>query len=39
MLVIWTSTLGLYVLLVLFGWGLGLLGVLGRLRDRLRRVR
>lgn len=33
MLVIWTSTLGLYVLLVLFGWGIGLLKSIGRLRD------
>ncbi|EMA36314.1 YihY/virulence factor BrkB family protein [Halobiforma nitratireducens] len=35
MFVVWTSTLGLYVLMVLFGAGLSLLGVPGRLRDRV----
>ncbi|APW97612.1 hypothetical protein CHINAEXTREME_07420 [Halobiforma lacisalsi AJ5] len=35
MFVVWTSTLGLYVLFVLFSAGLSLLGVPGRLRDRV----
>ncbi|WP_306053588.1 YihY/virulence factor BrkB family protein [Natronococcus wangiae] len=35
MFVVWTSTLGVYVLMVLFGAGLSLLGVPGRLRDRV----
>ncbi|AFO56909.1 ribonuclease BN [Natrinema sp. J7-2] len=33
LLVIWTSTLGVYVLMVLFGFGLSLLGIPGRLRN------
>lgn len=33
MLVVWTSTLGLYVLMVLIGFGISLLGLPGRLRD------
>ncbi|MFP8952027.1 YhjD/YihY/BrkB family envelope integrity protein [Natrialbaceae archaeon A-arb3/5] len=33
MFVVWTSTLGVYVLMVLFGAGFSLLGVPGRLRD------
>ncbi|AGB30956.1 putative membrane protein [Natrinema pellirubrum DSM 15624] len=33
MLVVWTSTLGLYVLMVLLGFGISLLGLPGRLRD------
>ncbi|QLG48508.1 YihY/virulence factor BrkB family protein [Natrinema halophilum] len=33
MFVVWTSTLGLYVLMVLFGFGISLLDVPGRLRD------
>jgi YihY family inner membrane protein len=33
MLVVWTSTLGVYVLLVLFEFGISLLGLPGRLRD------
>ncbi|OAQ54664.1 hypothetical protein HTG_03645 [Natrinema mahii] len=33
MLVVWTSTLGLYVLMVLIGFGVSLLGLPGRLRD------
>ncbi|WP_265108509.1 YihY/virulence factor BrkB family protein [Halosolutus halophilus] len=35
MFVVWTSTLGVYVLMVLFGFGLSLLGAPGRLRDRI----
>ncbi|SNZ17423.1 YihY family inner membrane protein [Natronoarchaeum philippinense] len=35
MLVIWLSTLGLYVLMVLVGTGLSLLGVPGRLRNAI----
>ncbi|GAB3691663.1 hypothetical protein GCM10028857_29310 [Salinarchaeum chitinilyticum] len=35
MLVIWLSTLGLYTLMVLIGAGLNLLGLPGRLRDRI----
>ena len=35
MFVVWTSTLGVYLLMVLFGTGLSLLGVPGRLRDRV----
>ncbi|AGB37982.1 YihY/virulence factor BrkB family protein [Natronococcus occultus] len=35
MLVVWTSTLGLYVLMVLLGAGLTVLGVPGRLRNRI----
>ncbi|SEW11390.1 YihY/virulence factor BrkB family protein [Natrinema salifodinae] len=33
MFVVWTSTLGVYVLMVLFGFGIGVLGLPGRLRD------
>lgn len=33
MFVVWTSTIGVFVLFVLFGTGLSLLGVPGRLRD------
>ena len=35
MFVVWTSVLGVYLLMVLFGTGLSLLGVPGRLRDRI----
>jgi hypothetical protein len=35
MFVIWLSTLGMYVLMVLVGAGLSLLGIPGRLRDRI----
>ncbi len=35
MLVVWTSTLGLYVLMVLIGFGISLLGLPGRLRDAI----
>ncbi|MFC4542817.1 YihY/virulence factor BrkB family protein [Halosolutus amylolyticus] len=35
MFVVWTSTLGVYVLMVLFGFGLSMLGAPGRLRDRI----
>ncbi|MCU4926617.1 YihY family inner membrane protein [Halobacteria archaeon AArc-dxtr1] len=35
MFVVWTSTLGVYVLMVLFGAGLSVLGLPGRLRDRV----
>ena len=35
MFVVWTSTLGLYVLMVLFGFGISLLGLPGRLRDAI----
>ncbi len=35
MLVIWTSTLGVYVLMVLFGAGISILNVPGRLRNRV----
>jgi membrane protein len=37
MLVIWTSTLGVYVLMVVFGWGIGLVRGLGRIRDAVGR--
>ncbi|WP_226007653.1 YihY/virulence factor BrkB family protein [Natrinema salinisoli] len=33
MLVVWTSTLGVYVLMVLFGFGISLLGLPGRVRN------
>ncbi|WP_226480086.1 YihY/virulence factor BrkB family protein [Natrinema amylolyticum] len=33
MLVVWTSTLGVYVLMVLFGFGISLLGIPGRIRN------
>ncbi|PSQ56804.1 hypothetical protein BRD18_08300 [Halobacteriales archaeon SW_7_71_33] len=39
MLVVWLSTLGLYVLMVLVGMGLGLAGGLGKLRDVVGRLR
>jgi membrane protein len=35
MFVVWTSTLGVYVLMVLFGAGISLLGVPGMIRNRL----
>ena len=35
MFVVWTSVLGVYVLMVLFGAGLSVLGIPGRLRDRI----
>lgn len=35
MLVIWLSTLGLYVFMLVVGFGLSLLGLPGRLRDRI----
>lgn len=35
MLVVWTSTLGVYVLMVLFGFGISLLGLPGRLRNMI----
>ncbi|MFC7237390.1 YhjD/YihY/BrkB family envelope integrity protein [Saliphagus sp. GCM10025317] len=35
MLVVWTSTLGVYVLMVLFGAGISALGLPGRLRNRV----
>lgn len=35
MFVVWTSTLGVYVLMVLFGLGLTLMGLPGRVRDRI----
>ncbi|MFC7213796.1 YihY/virulence factor BrkB family protein [Saliphagus sp. GCM10025334] len=35
MLVVWTSTLGVYVLMVLFGAGISALGLPGRLRNRI----
>ncbi|SIS11762.1 YihY/virulence factor BrkB family protein [Natronorubrum thiooxidans] len=33
LLVVWTSTLGVYVLMVLFGFGISLLDIPGRVRD------
>jgi len=39
MIVIWLSTLGLYVLFVLVGLGLNAAGVPGRLADRVRNLR
>ncbi len=33
MFVVWTSTLGVYVLMLLFGAGIALLDVPGRVRD------
>jgi len=39
MLVVWLSTLGLYVLMVLVGMGLGLAGGVGKLRDVVGRLR
>ena len=35
MLVVWTSTLGIYLLMVLFGTVISMLGLPGRLRDRI----
>lgn len=35
MIVIWLSTLGLYVFMLVVGLGLGLLDIPGRLRDRI----
>ncbi|ELZ01655.1 ribonuclease BN [Natrialba chahannaoensis JCM 10990] len=35
MFVVWTSTLGVYLLMVLFGAGMSVLGIPGRLRDRI----
>ncbi|WP_247002588.1 YihY/virulence factor BrkB family protein [Halosolutus gelatinilyticus] len=35
MFVVWTSVLGVYLLMVLFGFGLSLLGIPGRVRDRV----
>ena len=35
MLVVWTSTIGVYVLMVLFGFGISMLDVPGRLRDAI----
>ncbi|QSX00085.2 YihY/virulence factor BrkB family protein [Haloterrigena alkaliphila] len=35
MFVVWTSTLGLYALMVLFGFGLTVLGLPGRIRDAI----
>ncbi len=39
MLVVWLSTLGLYVVFVVVGLGLDLAGVPGRLRDRIQQFR
>ena len=36
MLILWLSTLGLYTLMIITGIGLSILGIPGRLRDRLR---
>ncbi|MFB6269371.1 MAG: YihY/virulence factor BrkB family protein [Halobacterium sp.] len=36
MLVVWLSTFGLYVLMVLFGLGVGAIGLPGRVADRVR---
>ncbi len=35
MFVVWTSTLGVYVLMVLFGTGISVLGIPGRIRNRI----
>lgn len=35
MFIVWTSTLGVYVLMVLFGFSIGALGVPGRMVDRV----
>lgn len=35
MFVVWTSTLGVYVLMVVFGLGFSVLGIPGRLRNRV----
>jgi hypothetical protein len=39
MIVVWLSTLGLYVLMVIVGMSAGLLGLPGRLRDAVGRLR
>ncbi|WP_244605529.1 YihY/virulence factor BrkB family protein [Halorussus marinus] len=39
MLVVWLSTLGLYVLMVLFGFGIGALGLPKRIADRIGDIR
>ncbi len=39
MFVVWTSTLGVFLLMVLFGAGLSILDVPGRLRDRVGELR
>lgn len=39
MIVVWLSTLGLYVLMVLFGLTVGTLGIPGRVLERLRKLR
>lgn len=39
MIVVWLSTLGLYVLMVLFGLTIGALGIPGRVLERLRKLR
>jgi len=39
MLVVWLSTLGLYVLMLLVGWTTAAIGLPGRVLDRLRRLR
>lgn len=39
MFVVWTSTLGLYVLMLLFGVGLNVVGVPGRIRDAIQERR
>jgi uncharacterized BrkB/YihY/UPF0761 family membrane protein len=39
MVVVWLSTLGLYVLMVVVGVGVGVLGIPGRVRDVLGRLR
>ncbi|WP_137289068.1 YihY/virulence factor BrkB family protein [Natronorubrum halophilum] len=35
MFVVWTSTLGVYALMVLFGFGISILGIPGRVRDTI----
>lgn len=35
MIVVWTSTLGVYVLMVLFGFGISILGIPGRVRNMI----
>lgn len=39
MVVVWTSTLGLYVLMVLFGLAFSALGIPGRIRNRIASIR
>lgn len=36
MVILWLSTLGLYTLMIITGVGLSILGIPGRIRDRLR---